>query len=83
MSAVSIVIPAPPVNFRMIGSSEYVASAGASSISVQMILLGRSGHSVASLWRCAWHSIVTATGNDVMWHGNEITWMPRDVVSPP
>ncbi len=23
-------------------------------------------HSVASLWRCAWHSIVTATGSDVM-----------------
>ena len=40
MSAVSIAIPAPAVNFRMIGSSEYVASAGASSISVQMIFPG-------------------------------------------
>ena len=26
-------------------------------------------HSVTSLWRCAWHSIVTATGRLVMWHG--------------
>src|SRR5262245_25668020 len=23
-------------------------------------------HRVASLWRCAWHSIVTATGNEVI-----------------
>jgi hypothetical protein len=30
--------PLPPVYFLMIGSNEYVASAGASSISVQMIL---------------------------------------------
>src|SRR6058998_1364421 len=40
-------------------------------------------HSVASLWRCAWHSIVTATGSDVMWQGYVSTWMPSDVVSPP
>jgi hypothetical protein len=33
-------MPVPSVNFRMIGSSEYVASAGASSISVQMIFPG-------------------------------------------
>src|SRR4029453_983375 len=26
-------------------------------------------HSVTSLWRCAWHSMVTATGRLVMWHG--------------
>src|SRR2546428_2189704 len=38
ISAVSMVMPVPPVYFLMIGSSEWVASAGASSISVQMIL---------------------------------------------
>src|SRR5262245_38602774 len=37
MSAVSMAMPVPPVNLRTIGSSEYVASAGASSISVQTI----------------------------------------------
>src|SRR5215470_12365491 len=26
-------------------------------------------HNVTSLCRCAWHSMVTATGSDVMWHG--------------
>src|SRR5947207_2099864 len=40
-------------------------------------------HSVASLWRCAWHSMVTATGSDVMWQGYVSMWMPNDVVSPP
>jgi tartrate dehydratase alpha subunit/fumarate hydratase class I-like protein len=35
-----MVMPAPSVNFRMIGSSEYVASAGASSISVHTIFPG-------------------------------------------
>src|SRR6185369_6451657 len=43
MSASSMVIPLPPVYFLMIGSSEYVASAGASSISAQMILPGLVG----------------------------------------
>src|SRR5438128_2436645 len=43
ISAVSMVMPVPPVYFLMIGSSEWVASAGASSISVQMILPGSVG----------------------------------------
>src|SRR4029077_17612877 len=43
MSASSMLIPLPPVYFLTIGSSEYVASAGASSISVQMILPGLVG----------------------------------------
>src|SRR5262245_42412704 len=40
MSASSMVRPLPAVNFWMIGKNEYVASAGASSISVQMIFPG-------------------------------------------
>jgi hypothetical protein len=38
MSLVSISMPEPFVYFRMIGSRQCVASAGASSIHVQMIL---------------------------------------------
>lgn len=30
---------------------------------------GSVHHSVTSLCRCAWHSMVTATGSDVMWQG--------------
>src|SRR5262245_21438093 len=40
-------------------------------------------HSVTSLWRGAWHSIVTATGSEAMWQGYERMWMPSAVVSPP
>src|SRR5206468_1649292 len=43
----------------------------------------RHTHSVTSLWRCAWHSISTATGSEVMWQGYVRMWMPNDVVSPP
>ena len=44
---------------------------------------GRNAHSVTSLWRWAWHSMVTATGSEVMWHGYVRMWMPNAVVSPP
>src|SRR4029453_4131326 len=89
---VSMGMPGPAVNLRMIGRSEWVASAGASSISVQMIFPGSVGMLVlspvpcptaASLCGGAWHSIVTATGSDVMWQGYVSTWMPSAVVSPP
>src|SRR5437667_182396 len=43
----------------------------------------RHAHSVTSLCRCAWHSMVTATGSEVMWQGYVRMWMPNAVVSPP
>src|SRR5437867_143339 len=43
MSAVSIVMPDLPMNFRIIGSSEWAASAGASSTSVRTIFPGSVG----------------------------------------
>src|SRR5712691_2764906 len=44
---------------------------------------GRHAHRVTSLCRCAWHSMVTATGSEVMWQGYVRMWMPNAVVSPP
>src|SRR5438876_11124159 len=43
----------------------------------------RRPHSVTSLWRWAWHSMVTAPGREVMCQGQGRMWMPKDVVSPP
>src|SRR5690348_13723450 len=37
--------------------------------SVALLHTRRRPHNVTSLCRCAWHSMVTATGSEVMWHG--------------
>ena len=42
-----------------------------------------AAHSVTSLCRWAWHSMVTATGSEVMWQGYASRWIPSAVVSPP
>ena len=54
-----------------------------SVISEEACSLQTRVHSVTSLWRWAWHSIVTATGSDVMWQGYVRMWMANAVVSPP
>lgn len=39
-------------------------------------------YSVIFLWRCEWHSILTATGSDAMWQGAVSIWTASAVVLP-
>src|SRR5262245_59804585 len=75
MSAVSMAIPVPPVNFRMIGSRECVASAGASSISVQTILPG----AVAMLQRGLLVAVGVAFDGHRHRQGRDVTGKGGDV----